>query len=458
MNANVENVVMVVESVVESALIDTKSKRVAKPKLIVKYERYMNFGYWFANMLLTVGAIDQTVITAMLDKLRMYESLENQTALFESFEDELGDTQKTVRKLVADYHRPPKAPRASKKAAAVVSSDGVAVATKKGRKKKTTEVVVDNHDDFINQLVAVANCREPSPLSTKSVETVSVETVSVKTVVQTVEVGQINEIIETNSLNITGVVEKSKKQSAIKKVQELTSTIEPLVKKVVAEKKPRSKAVKAPVLATSVVAQSEELVAETVIVVATAATAELVVQVEEPFKPTKKPRAKSPAKKVAGDAATKSVVEKKPRSKSPAKKVAGDAVGVVATKAVVEKKPRSKPTEKKVKPVANVQPVATLVVLEPELVAEVLLQENDQENEQDDDDDDDHSHHTRKLDDSDNEDEKEEDEEESDIHAREFIFNDKHYLIDENTSDLYDIDTQDFIGKFDSATNSIVVV
>ena len=87
MNANVENVVIVMEeNVVESSLNDIKSKRVAKPKLIAKYERYLNFGYWFAKLLLSAESIDESVVAIMIDKLRMYESLENQTHLFDTFE------------------------------------------------------------------------------------------------------------------------------------------------------------------------------------------------------------------------------------------------------------------------------------------------------------------------------------------------------------------------------------
>ena len=54
--------------------------------------------------------------------------------------------------------------------------------------------------------------------------------------------------------------------------------------------------------------------------------------------------------------------------------------------------------------------------------------------------------------------EEQEEEEEEEIHAREFILNGVKYLIDENTSDIYDIHTQDCIGKFDTTTNSIILL
>ena len=49
----------------------------------------------------------------------------------------------------------------------------------------------------------------------------------------------------------------------------------------------------------------------------------------------------------------------------------------------------------------------------------------------------------------------EEDEEEEEIHATEFILNGKKYLIDESSSEVYDIDTQDLIGVYDKNTKTI---
>jgi hypothetical protein len=418
--SNVENVVMVEVA----ALNDTKSKRVAKPKLPVKMERNMIFGYWFSQLLSSGKFIDDATLAIIYDKLRIYESLENQTELYTTFESDLDATQKTLRKSIADYHKPPKAPKAAKKQAEV-TSDGQVAAQKKGRKKKTTEVVVDNNDDFITQLVAVANSGVEvlntivvSPPVTEAVakttkptkkaaakpvvvESVTVQPVDANVTAPAVEVTQMNSIVETNTQLSTGVQEKTKKKAAIQKVSELVTDVAPIV----SEKKPRKKAEP----------KAKDVVVEAPVVAAT-------------------------------------VSEKKPRKKAEpkVKDVVVEAPVVAAT--VSEKKPRKK-AEPKVKDVVVVEtvvaPVIEAVIEAPVIEAVVALPPN-----YDDDDDDDVSHNTVKIDESD----QEEEEEEEEIHAREFVFNGTNYLIDENTNEIYDIVTQDMIGTYDTESKQIKFV
>ena len=256
-----------------AALNDTKSKRVAKPKLPVKMERNMIFGYWFSQLLSNGKFIDDATLAIIYDKLRIYESLENQTELYTNFESDLNATQKILRKSIADYHKPPKAPKAAKKQAEV-TSDGQVAAQKKGRKKKTTEVVVDNNDDFITQLVAVANSgveilntpvTEAVAKTTKPKKKVAAKPVDAIVTVQSVdanvtavEVTQMNTIVETNPQLSTGVQEKTKKKAAIQKVSELVTDVAPIV----SEKKPRKKA--EPKAKDAVVVEAPVVVAATV--------------------------------------------------------------------------------------------------------------------------------------------------------------------------------------------------
>lgn len=393
MNANVENVIIMDGSV----LNDTKSKRVVKPKLSSKYEKYLVFGYWYSNMLFELGSIDNLVITAMLDKLRMYESLENQTALFDTFELESAATQKTVRKLISDYHKPSKVSRVSKKPA--VSSDSVSGETKKSRKKKAAQVVVDKNDDFINQLVAAANTNE-------SATELQSSTIDAETVIQTVEVSQNIQSSEINILS-TG---SPKKLTTVKDCEKFSKNVDKLVKDV--EWLAKDKAKDAEKLAKEAKKQAEKL------------EKEAKKEAEKLAKEAKKDAEKLEKEEVKTKA--------KPRTKSPSKKETegGVANKEVKTKPDAKKEPKEKKTSAK----------KAAIPLVAEVVQEniVIVQEQN--------DDDDDSHHTRKLEDSDNEEE---------IHAREFIFNGKKYLIDEKTSELYDIETQDLIGKFDSETNTI---
>ena len=114
---------------------------------------------------------------------------------------------------------------------------------------------------------------------------------------------------------------------------------------------------------------------------------------------------------------------------------------VVAVEPVKEKKPRKRPEPKAKVDEAIILEEARKQAYEIARQAEIHAAMNTVEE------DDDKSHHTVKLPDD--------EEEEEEIHAREFIFNGAHYLIDENTNDLYDIETQDMIGRFDKTANQI---
>jgi len=402
MNPNVENIIMECVEVEVAQLNDTISKRVAKPKLPAKLERNMIFGYWFANMLFSGNFIDNSIITIMYDKLRIYESLENQTDLYMKFESEFNATQKTLRKSIADYHKPPKATRASKKSAS--TSDDQVVAQKKGRKKKTTEVVTDNNDDFITQLVAVANSRndainDTNVVTTEIVTTTTnlkkksiakpVEPVSVSSP-ETVQSVKVTPNIIINPLNSTGVPENN--------IPKITETVDVLV--AVSEKKPRKKAEPKAKPTTNEPTTNEPTTNEP--------------KVKEP-KAKSEPKAKEPKVKEPKVKEPKAKAEpkvKEPKVKEPKAK---------SEPKVKEPKAKSEPKAKE-----NVveAPIETTMVSEAIVDLMPEVQDNEDDNDEE-------------------------------IHAREFIYNGKQYLIDENTNDIYDFETQDLIGVYDPNTKII---
>ena len=405
MNSNVENIII---SEGDALLIDTKSKRASKPKLIAKYDRYLVFGYWFSILMRKQEAIDDVVFTVMLDKLRMYESLENQTALFDLFESELGDTQKIVRKSIADYHKPP---RASKKSSIVDSCNGTEVKSKptKGRKKKATAVVVDNHDDFINQLVAVANA-STNPV-TASIANANANDIVVTASDNIKEVTQPIQIIETNTLYSTGNSDtkskpkpKPKKISSIQPVNELLTGTQPIP---MVEKKKTSKAIKhAKVEDNTIKVTVVPVVSEDVKEQNGITLENLIVENQNEKGKTTKPKPKPKATKEKKDKVVKA-------NGQPATTVAAKNVNAsTILPDVIQKQ-------------THYEEAVEHNISEDQ---KVQLQEQEQE------------------------------QEEEEIHAREFILNGQKYLIDENTSDLYDINTQNCIGKFDTATNSIILL
>ena len=402
----------IIETSNVAQLIDIKSKPEKIPKLSAKLERYMVFGYWFLQQLKEQSVIDDTIIAAAQIQLKMYESLETKTEFFTSFETSSGATQKIVRKSIADFNKPvkaPKAPRASKK---VANDDGGEIATqKKGRKKKTTEVVVDNNNDFINQLVAVANARQPEIVASIVEEPVA----QVST-------------IENTSTSDENKAKKPRKKAVPKSKEQ---TVEHVVVDAAVE------TVVAATVETVVAATVETVVVATVEHVVVAATVEHVVAATVEDKEQSK--------------------EKKPRKKADPKPVSEPSPIVAELKTTDEVKSK-KTTKKSTEPKANqidAQAAAAAAKLAQEMAR--LAQEREiarqaaikEAQSVVDDDDDDRSRHTVKID-------EEDDQEEEEIHAREFVFNGKSYLIDENTDEVYDIETQDLIGKFDKVANKII--
>ena len=391
MNSNNNEIV-----IEQPVLIDSQSKpnRESKPKLPAKLERYMIFGYWFSQKLKQTDVITDEKFGEMLNELKVFESLETQQSLYESFETALGATQKTLRKMIADHHKPPKVAKANKPKKAVTVVDGQVSASKKGRKKKASEIVVDNHNDFINQLVAVANLRESeNPV------------VSVEPQVTQIIVSDTASILLNNQVLAVAPQEpKLKKKAAIQKVNELVAG-QPAI---VSEKKPRKKAV-----------------AANVATVATVADEVNVIQVVEPI--------------VTQAVVTQAVVTQ--AVEQPITVAAVTFVEPKVKKTKAEKSEKAKKTPKVAKADKPKKDTMTSVKISDELTINVYSNDYQRTPEE----------RIAAAEASSSE-----DEEEEEIHAREFVLNGKHYLIDENTNDVYDISTQDLIGQYDANLKQII--
>ena len=133
MSADNQTPVVVVETpvVVETTVIVEKKKKA--PSLAAKHSRFMAFGYWFIvnNYELVSGELrDQ-----LFNKLSLFAAVEEQTAFYESFEGQLSEVNKTIRKMVAASKKPPK--------------------TKTPRAKKAKNALPQ--DELVAQLIADAN-------------------------------------------------------------------------------------------------------------------------------------------------------------------------------------------------------------------------------------------------------------------------------------------------------------
>jgi hypothetical protein len=121
--ANVENVEVVVAQ---------KVARVKKPSLPAKYSKFVSFGFWFLNKM------DATVRDQLFPEIKLFSSIEEQSAFFQSYLDEASASNKIMRKTITAFHKPPKV-RAEKKS------------------RKTSKPVAAESDDLIEKLIAEAN-------------------------------------------------------------------------------------------------------------------------------------------------------------------------------------------------------------------------------------------------------------------------------------------------------------
>jgi hypothetical protein len=113
-------------------IVAPKAPRVKKPSLPAKYNKFMSFGFWFLNKM------DATVRDQLFPELKLFSTIEDQSAFFQSYLDEASASNKIMRKTVAAFHKPPKV-RAEKKS------------------RKSSKPVAAESDDLIAKLIADAN-------------------------------------------------------------------------------------------------------------------------------------------------------------------------------------------------------------------------------------------------------------------------------------------------------------
>ena len=131
--SNVENVEVVAQKVA----------RVKKPSLPAKYSKFMSFGFWFLNKM------EATVRDQLFPEIKLFSSIEEQSAFFQSYLDEASASNKIMRKTITAFHKPPKV-RAEKKS------------------RKTSKPVAAASDDLIEKLIAEANGdAAPAPAPTE---------------------------------------------------------------------------------------------------------------------------------------------------------------------------------------------------------------------------------------------------------------------------------------------------
>ena len=107
---------MSAQNVSPIAIVENMKEK--KPVLSGKYTKFLTFGFWLASLIESSDMKEE-----IYKLLQFYGSVAEQTAVFERFFEEEKATAKALKKLIADYHKPPKPTKATRKSKAVVHQD-----------------------------------------------------------------------------------------------------------------------------------------------------------------------------------------------------------------------------------------------------------------------------------------------------------------------------------------------
>jgi hypothetical protein len=121
---------------VENVANANATKAPKKPTLSAKYSRFLSFAHWF----LTKTDLNEETRKQLFQQMAMFGTVEEQTVFFEVFFSEIKDTNKVMRKMVAEAKKPPKAPKAPR--------------------AKKTKAAPAAQDELVAQLIADANGSE----------------------------------------------------------------------------------------------------------------------------------------------------------------------------------------------------------------------------------------------------------------------------------------------------------
>jgi hypothetical protein len=163
-----------------------KEVKPRKPTLSAKYTKFVVFGYSMVNALVATGIIPEDQLDSAYAQIKLMESVEDQTAFYSNFLENLSASGKAMKKFVNDKKKPPKEPkvrkprakkadsdaepkapkekkpRAKKEAKAESESESETKKEKKPKAKKSVTVESDANVDLISNLVNAAQA-DPIP-------------------------------------------------------------------------------------------------------------------------------------------------------------------------------------------------------------------------------------------------------------------------------------------------------
>jgi hypothetical protein len=139
------------EQIYDSEPIDSKKSRT--PSLPAKYNKFLQFGYYFIQSLKdSEGNINVNTLEQMYQHIHLFDTVDNQQQFVQGFFDQSKDINKTIRKIVSNQKK------ANIKAAKMQAK----LDSKKN--KKTNNNITPNDDSFVSDIVSLAtNSDKPKP-------------------------------------------------------------------------------------------------------------------------------------------------------------------------------------------------------------------------------------------------------------------------------------------------------
>ena len=150
-----------VQNQVVAAAAAPAEKKARKPTLSAKYSKFLVSNYSIIQMLQAKGLLSDEAVETAYTEIKLFNSVEDQSAFYESFLESSKATGKTMKKFVTQRLKPPKAPRAKKERKPKAEKPAAEAKAKKPRTKKETKVADDTKQDLVAQLVEAANAPMP---------------------------------------------------------------------------------------------------------------------------------------------------------------------------------------------------------------------------------------------------------------------------------------------------------
>lgn len=169
-----------VQNQVAATNVAPTEKKARKPTLSAKYSKFLVSNYSIIQMLQAKGLLSDEAVETAYTEIKLFNSVEDQSAFYESFLESSKATGKTMKKFVTQRLKPPKAPRAKKerKPKAEKSEADAQAKQKKPRTKKETKVADDTKQDLVAQLVEAANAPMPAAAAAEEVQNTPVQAVA----------------------------------------------------------------------------------------------------------------------------------------------------------------------------------------------------------------------------------------------------------------------------------------